>query len=289
MRGSKGSILAITMGFTLIFTMLGTASIYISTLHTETQEKQILNHQAFWLAEAGINKAIVFLHSVTPASVILNPIIDDESLGIVNEIIDRVDITGPNLPNPPWTIDSIGKANNQRRHIQVTADRTSFDFNYALTTGSADINKPDEVIDGEWQVKSVTFDEIFGIPIEEMRNRASNLYEQLRDNNENSVVAEEITWITLADGNELFSPGNWGGSGFLVVNGNMKLTSNGSFNGILWVTGDLEIEGTPDIIGSVFVQGETTINSATVAITNNPDTTIQDAPIALSSWKEIGI
>jgi hypothetical protein len=53
MRSSRGSILAITLGFGLVFTMLGVASIYMSTLQNEIQSKQILSQKAFWLAEAG--------------------------------------------------------------------------------------------------------------------------------------------------------------------------------------------------------------------------------------------
>jgi Tfp pilus assembly protein PilX len=53
MRNTKGSILAITVGFALVFTMLGVASIHMSTLQNETQTKQILSQKAFWLAEAG--------------------------------------------------------------------------------------------------------------------------------------------------------------------------------------------------------------------------------------------
>jgi hypothetical protein len=57
MRNSRGSILAITVGFALVFTMLGTASIYMSALQNETQTKQILSQKAFWLAEAGVAHA----------------------------------------------------------------------------------------------------------------------------------------------------------------------------------------------------------------------------------------
>jgi hypothetical protein len=58
MCNSKGSILAITVGFALVFTMLGIASIYTGTLQSVTQEKQILSQKAFWLAEAGLQKAL---------------------------------------------------------------------------------------------------------------------------------------------------------------------------------------------------------------------------------------
>lgn len=46
-----------TTGFILVFTIFGLTSIYLSGLQNETMEKQIASTQAFWLAEAGIQKA----------------------------------------------------------------------------------------------------------------------------------------------------------------------------------------------------------------------------------------
>jgi hypothetical protein len=57
MHNSRGSILAITVGFALVFTMLGTASIYMSTIQNDTQVNQVLKKKAFWLAEAGLAHA----------------------------------------------------------------------------------------------------------------------------------------------------------------------------------------------------------------------------------------
>jgi hypothetical protein len=93
---NKGSILAITTGFALVFTMLGLASIYMATLQSETQEKQILSQQAFWLAEAGIQKAIWNLDhgsNTTP-----------ETLYPTEHY--SVKVTGFGTPNP--TVTSIG-------------------------------------------------------------------------------------------------------------------------------------------------------------------------------------
>jgi len=57
MPNNKGSILAITIGFALVFTIFGLSAIYLSGLQGETAERQIASTQAFWLAEAGIQKA----------------------------------------------------------------------------------------------------------------------------------------------------------------------------------------------------------------------------------------
>lgn len=58
MRSEKGSILAATTGFALVFTLLGFGAIYFSGLQSESIQKQTASTQAFWLAEAGVQQAI---------------------------------------------------------------------------------------------------------------------------------------------------------------------------------------------------------------------------------------
>jgi hypothetical protein len=63
MFSKKGSILVITMGFALVFTLFGVSAIYLSSLQSEAQEKMILGSQAFWLAEGGTAHALSALKS----------------------------------------------------------------------------------------------------------------------------------------------------------------------------------------------------------------------------------
>ena len=58
MKNQHGSILVVTLGFILVFTMLGLGSMYLSTVQNEAAEKRTFSTKAFWLAEAGIQKAI---------------------------------------------------------------------------------------------------------------------------------------------------------------------------------------------------------------------------------------
>ncbi len=57
-KNNRGSIMIITMGFVLVFTMLGLGSLHHAGLQNEMAEKLKFSNQAYWRAEAGIQKAI---------------------------------------------------------------------------------------------------------------------------------------------------------------------------------------------------------------------------------------
>ena len=56
MKDERGSILVLTIGFILFFTLLGLGSIYSAMSQNEMAEKQRFSAEAFWLADAGIEK-----------------------------------------------------------------------------------------------------------------------------------------------------------------------------------------------------------------------------------------
>ena len=58
MNNKRGSILVVTLGFILVFTMLGLGSMYFSTVQNEAAEKRTASTKAFWLSEAGLQKAL---------------------------------------------------------------------------------------------------------------------------------------------------------------------------------------------------------------------------------------
>jgi len=99
MANNRGTILPITLGFALVFTMLGTASLYMSTLQSEAQEKQVLSQKAFWLAEAGL---IQYLHNWSldpkvPPPTNQQPFADGgiyDAAVLIEGIIPRVTVTG---------------------------------------------------------------------------------------------------------------------------------------------------------------------------------------------------
>jgi hypothetical protein len=58
MNNQRGAILAVTLGFVLIFILLGLGAIYLGTVQNEAAEKRTASNKAFWLAEAGLQKAL---------------------------------------------------------------------------------------------------------------------------------------------------------------------------------------------------------------------------------------
>ena len=74
----------------------------------------------------------------------------------------------------------------------------------------------------------------------------------------------------------------------------MKITGNAFFDGIIWVTGSLEVaSGTPEINGAIFVESGTTVDvTGNLALTFNVGS-IDDALSGLGampiveSWEEL--
>lgn len=268
----KGSVLAITIGFSLIFTMLGTASIYMSTLQSETQEKKVLNQQAFWLAEAGINKAIALLPGTTP----FNGNLGDGNYDVPN-------ITP--LADSQWTIDSIGTAQNQNRHIWVKVlkvDTTQADAPI-ICKGTVD-EQPNCTIIGEPAENQVfDFFSVFKVTKESVCNLANNVY--IGDQNA-PLPVDGITWVT---GNlKIEKRGDWKGSGLLIVDGDMQI-DGGTFEGIIWVSGNLNIinASNTNISGTIFVEGAETVKITGGATVGFDSGDIEDAATVIISWREV--
>lgn len=148
----KGSILAITTGFVLIFTILGFSSIHMSGLENMTAEKQISESKAFWLAEAGIQKTLWVLDK-NPA-LLNNDQLLASKINTNNSFGDggfQVQISGGGADK---TISSLGSVYSTRRRIQIQASNDwsqripaalyssakveNLSFNFSLGNGSLD-------------------------------------------------------------------------------------------------------------------------------------------------------
>ena len=67
MKNNQGSVLTVTLIFILAFTLFGFSSIYLSTVQNEAAEKRTSSTKAFWLAEAGLQTAILKLKNSQPS------------------------------------------------------------------------------------------------------------------------------------------------------------------------------------------------------------------------------
>lgn len=118
MRREKGSVLAITTSFVLAFTMLGFGAIYFAGLQSESVQRQAASTQAFWLAEAGVQRAIweLNLGNVSGSGwTVAGSLPEGESVGDYNVTVSSANTSLP-------VIDSFGRISTApltQRHIRV--------------------------------------------------------------------------------------------------------------------------------------------------------------------------
>lgn len=255
MRKQKGSILAITIGFALVFIIFGLTSLYLSGLQREDSEKQTHKVQAFWLAEAGIQRGFWRLPDTTP--------INNEPLGNGSY---NVSITP--LSSVRWIIDSVGSVYSQTREIQVEAGPNV--LKAIITTGTLrstggggldDHIDPDGSYEeeAEYLENPDSFEKIFGIPEATMSDLATHTYNPPN----NPDITDGINWI---HGELKITKNTWSHSSILIVEGSLEM-EGGHFDGIIWVKGAAKmINGGNLVDGAVIIQdlnpnpGETKIN-----------------------------
>ena len=106
------------------------------------------------------------------------------------------------------------------------------------------------------------FEAFFGITKTEMDSIADN---HLSDPPNNPAGVEDITWVsfTTEGGSMNVTNTGWYGSGILVIDGDAHW-SGGAFDGIMWITGELFINGNNGFNGAVYCEGGITYEDVTV-------------------------
>lgn len=291
MNNNQGSILIITLGAIFVFTLLGTTSIYVSSLQNQIADKQRALTQAFWLADAGIEKAKYYLRQEPPVY------IDDDDAAVAMGQ-GTYDVYSEDDPDCPGCIDrwyarsegivAVGKYTGS---AQVTHTRTieaivaRYDIENAITaTGTVnDDCTPDgsATITGTCeQEQEFSFESVFnGTSAADFRNQAiaANLH-YLDPNNAGDVdPIEDVTWVDLDVKNKVNlstanmpldlvadPSGNTVLAAFIIVDTTQASTNpipqvhidgNLDFRGVIWIIGEAEIKGTSNIRGAVFVDG----------------------------------
>ncbi len=97
------------------------------------------------------------------------------------------------------------------------------------------------------------FEELFGITKVQMEAIADT---HLVDPPNNPAGVEGITWVSFSNpsGDLKVTRADWEGSGILVVDGDAQF-SGGSFEGVMWITGSLFINGNNGFNGAIYVEG----------------------------------
>jgi hypothetical protein len=78
----------------------------------------------------------------------------------------------------------------------------------------------------------------------------------------NTINASGVTWVDVAVG-ETLNIQNLNGGGILIINGNFKVSGvpEDSFDGILYIIGQLETLGNSSVEGTVFVESSAAIGA----------------------------
>ena len=298
----------------LALTITGLAFLNAGVMENSLVRREIHKNQAFYLAEAGVEHVRVKLgkdwNDLTPIDV--TPL----GAGTYNAYIYTTDSSGSPLPSTKRRVSSTGTAGGISKTVEVivrkSADGSGITSALAaggdiIVKGSADI---DPVPDPEppYDDKFINFElgndpddglslfeEIFGVSKEEMKAIAQSSPHIYYDSAINNDIVENITWVDGVPDQSQITTSTWTGSGIWIVNGNLKITG-GTFEGILWVIGSLEIAtGNPEIRGTVLVECsidvDTTVSgNATIELNSE---TVDDAfgnlgvGSIVESWQEL--
>ena len=128
-------------------------------------------------------------------------------------------------------------------------------------SGSADVN-------GEIAENSCPeFEDVFGTTKDALKSNANNYYVDPANNVE---PIENVTWVECVTQTGFhITDNNYEGNGILIVNGDFTMTG-GTFNGIIWVVGNLFVSGNPTINGAIFVESDIEIaGDSEVTLTGN--------------------
>jgi hypothetical protein len=237
----SGVILVLVVIVLVVVNILGIGLLSQSAVNTIEVVKGVKSTQAFWIAEGGLGMAISDLPDTNPFSGTLGN--------------GEYDVTITPVSACRWTIESVGSVNIVTRRIRVVVGP---DITTAMmVSGELDI-KGNAVVNGD-VVENTTpiFEDVFGVTKEEMQDNATYKY---TDPPNNKMPVEKITWINEDNKFEITKTGSWVGSGIMVIDGDLDM-AGGTFDGVIWVIGELRISGNPVINGSIFVEGEATVDT----------------------------
>jgi|GEM_PF-1674938 len=296
---------ALILSLLLTATLISLAAYLFSTTAFEKERTRVFvvnSNRAFWAAEAGAARVIA--QWKTQASPVAA---SDSNFDGNGDLSYSVQVNHTGLPQctdtPPttnrWRIISTGSWGEIDRTIEVIAEKpcpVTIDPNETLVTyavestgdltikGSVDINP-----DGSYKEQStLDFEEVFNASKEQIKALADHLY---TNPSENQQPVSGITWVDLTGSNKYKISSNWSGSGLLIVNGNgeniaLDISGGWTFDGVIWVIGQLSVSGTPTLNGAVFAESNVDIdNKLTGNATLNFDTSDRDTAFTLITTK----
>ena len=287
-KNEKGSILVITSGFVLAFTMLGLAGLYMAGQENEMADRLRASTQALWLAEAGIER--------TRATFPVTPPTSEQNLGL-----GTYQATSTTVNSGKWTVTSKGminlytgkdsSASNQPQVRTIQATLATYTISDAIKSedflrcnNSYDINQCKAFVNGPIsQLVSVKLGEVFkGLTENNVISAATSTNTKYNyDDYVASPSTHPIKNVTVIDATTTDPSNNsptpiveintdsFTGTEipFLYIRANdsirnivptIKFTGSKPFNGVLWVnvSARANISQTSGFNGTIFIQGD---------------------------------
>ncbi len=291
-KNNKGIILVASYMVITVLVVLtvGFATRSIGEQRVASKERDSL--QAFWIAEAGLDKAISDLSIASLSGTLGSGAYSTQTSSVSSNrylVVSTGGVSGTDTTDP----------NNIVRTIRAIVEQPVLNIDPSGTTsaitanGEVDVRGGAEVNGDVDENFTFDFEETFGVSKDYMKDNATNLYV---DPENNVTPVNSVTWSDLDTTDEMtISDSNWTGNGILVVNGDLRITG-GYFSGVIWVVGSLWVSGNPIIDGAIYVECGAEVDTT---VTGNPVVSYDsdavadafggipsDLPPFLISWKE---
>ena len=300
----NGLVLILVLAIILILVTISAVFINVTVREVNMVRQGNDSTRAFYLAEAGIERALTELSQ--------NQAYTGETNVSLGEGVYDVSVSPGTAPDTydiiatGYVPDKTSTGRAERSVSATVAASASIDVSSALSTGgavsvsgNADIDGGDVagitgegsiVVQGDADVDGdpptayglfPTFEEIFGATEDEIKAMAT-IYTDPKPNVPDP--ADNITWI---EGSASFTKSGWSGEGILVVTGSLTLTG-GDFSGIIYCKGAIQIAGNVDIEGAIFAVGSVSVTgSADIEYDSEVIGNLNQVyPYTVTSWNE---
>ena len=288
MKNAKASALGIALGMTALFSGLGLGALNYSGMQGQSSINQTLSTQAFWLADAGLERARELVQAFTAQTVYpaTLPVDNNFATGTYS-----CTVTIP--PGKSWSATSMGTPASApliKRNLYARIGYQGLDSALATTGTVTQNGNPTIGTISHVPPDASAFQTIFGMTMSEAQTTAINsstYYDcttnaNVCGNNNNNLsipsFTHKLAYVKLNSSQTLKLTGGWTGSGFLIIDGGTLDMSGGggqtvNFTGIIWIeNGDFSsISGGININGAIYINSSsttsTTINGTSVTIT----------------------
>ena len=269
----------VTLGFIVVFTLLGVAVMHLAGAQNDVAVKQSFSTEAFWLADGVVERIRNKIMAQADLPAVNTPVvIDSEHFYQISQLS-----LSPGYSHR-WDAVTQGTVHGQLRTIKAIISEFHV-IDALVATGSINAGcAPDgsaEILGTCRQDPSITLLNVFGLTYNNdhvnpptLSYGATNIpvdYSYTGSNYGNQVysgvaVITSSSTVHNTSGNEITNTA--ADPVFLIIdcscppsnptcnppNDCYKSTANNPLHGIVWVIGNVDMQGTPEINGALFVQ-----------------------------------